>query len=70
MFKYLWIIFLAVPYLIWAIFSIYDFYNCLTKYGFDGLNDVSEASWGWLVTLVIALFVMSFVDWAMQIANS
>lgn len=70
MFKYLWIIFLAVPYLIWSIFSIYDFYNCLNKYGFEGLKDVSETSWGWLVTLVIVLFSFSFGDWVMQMTNS
>jgi hypothetical protein len=69
MFKYIWIIFLAVPYLIWTIFSIYDFYNCLNRRGFDGVYDVSEASWGWLITLGIVLFSISFVEWCMQIAN-
>lgn len=69
MFKYLWIIMVAVPYLIWAIISIYDFYICLTKHGFEGLHDVSEASWGWVITLGIVLFAISFTAWIMQIAN-
>ena len=69
MFKYFWIIMLAVPYLLWAIFSIYDFCNCLNKRGFEGLYDVSEASWGWLISSGLVLFAISFVDWCMQISN-
>lgn len=58
MFQYLWMLIVAVPIVIWAIFSIKDIIDTFNKYGkFNLLDDSTKA---FLAAVIILLFATSF----------
>ena len=61
--KYLWIIIIAIPYIIWSITSIIDIINTFIECIEDGILDVFFSldfyTQVWLELIIFALFIYS-----------
>ena len=68
--KYLWIIIIAIPYVIWSITSIIDIIGLFIEHIEDGIFDVFFSldlldfyTQVWLALIVLALFIYSISLW-------
>lgn len=62
--KYLWIIMIVIPILIWSIASIIDIVITLMDYTiFDALSHLEGYTQVWLTLVICALFLYSFSLW-------
>ena len=63
MFKYIWIVILAIIFLIWAFVSIADLVLSIKDNGLiNGLLDIEPYSAAFFITVIIILFFCSLVD--------
>ena len=63
-FSYVWVAILAIPYLIWAIFSIKDIIisrNCIKDFGLDAFEPSTNV---FLILNVVLIFIASILCFA------
>lgn len=62
--KYLWIVIVAVPYIIWFINSVCDTYNCFRAFGYKRfIRNLYPSTTTFYLVSIICLFIISFAMW-------
>lgn len=71
MFKYCWIVILAVVWIIWLITTVIDVIRAYRDYGFclDLWDDLEDSSQIFIALTLLGLFIVSFISWISQFIN-
>ena len=63
--QYVWMIMLAMFYVIWGIYSVKDLINCIKK-GYHPFASLDPQSFGFFVVSVLLVFFTSLAMWIEQ----
>lgn len=64
--KYIWIVMIAIFYIMWAIYTIQDYLHCRKTYT-EPLDHLDDTSVGFIFIHIFGLFAISFILWLYEL---